>query len=322
MTERFSFQHQAVWSKANVYGIIIAKGKDTLDLLHRISTNNCNTLQSLEGTQTVLTNEKGRIIDIISVIQCPDFIMLLTSYGAEESVLHWIKKFIIMDDVVLHIATNEYKMIQVHGPESLQCISSVTGNSLIHLPLHHCTISTVESRNMYILRVPAISELCYTLIYSSSDISIDTFFETQNDIPFLTDNQYWIMRLEAGMGTYNNEYSQMYNPLEAGLLHLINFRKGCYIGQEVIARLDSYNKVNKRLIGIKSELPIIKNSIITHDDKEIGIITSSCFSDIYGNIALAYIRSEYAFQNDTITFELEKQQYSGIINLLPFSDES
>ena len=322
MTARFSFHHQAVWSKANVYGIIIAKGNDTLDLLHRLSTNNCNTLQVLEGTQTVLTNEKGRIIDIISIIQCPDCTMLLTSYGAEESVLQWIKKFIIMDDVILHIATSDYKMIQVHGPQSLQYITSFSGNSLLHLPLHHCTVSTVESCKVYIIRVPALSELCYTLIYSSLDISIDTFFETQNDIPFLEDNQYWIMRLEAGMGTYNNEYSHMYNPLEAGLLHLINFKKGCYIGQEVIARLDSYNKVNKRLIGIKSAYPIIINSIIIHDDKEIGIITGSCFSDIYGNIALAYIRSEYAYQNDTITFELEKQQYSGVINLLPFSDES
>jgi tRNA-modifying protein YgfZ len=322
MTARFSFHNQAVWSKAHVYGIIIAKGNDSLNLLHRISTNNCNTLQALEGTQTVLTNEKGRIIDIISIIQCPDFIMLVTSYGAEESVLHWIKKFIIMDDVKLHIATNDYDMIQVHGPQSLQFISSFSGNSLIHLPLHHCTISTIESSKVYILRVPALSELCYTLIYSSFDISIDKFFETQNDIPFLEDNQYWIMRLEAGMGTYNNEYSLMYNPLEAGLLHLINFKKGCYIGQEVIARLDSYNKVNKRLIGIKSEYPIIKNSVIIHDDKETGIITTSCFSDTHGHIALAYIRSEYAFQNDTISFELEKQPYSGIINLLPFSDES
>lgn len=322
MTERFSFQHQAVWSKAHVYGIIIAKGNDTLDLLHRISTNNCNTLQVLEGIQTVLTNEKGRIIDIVSIVTTPEYIMILTSYGAEESVLQWIRKFIIMDDVTLHIATNDFNMIQIHGPQSLQYISSFSGNSLVHLPLHHCSISTIESCKVYIIRVPALSELCYTLLYSSSDKSISTFFETQHDIPLLEDNQYWIMRLEAGMGIYTKEYSLMYNPLEAGLLHLINFKKGCYIGQEVIARLDSYNKVQKRLIGIKSEYPIIENSIIKHDDKEIGIITSSCFSDRYGNIALAYIRSEYAYQNDTISFEIMEQMYNGTIILLPFTDES
>ena len=59
------------------------------------------------------------------------------------------------------------------------------------------------------------------------------------------------LRIKAGVPVYGREMGESYNPLEAGLIGAIDFEKGCYIGQEVIARLDTYDKVQKILVSLK-----------------------------------------------------------------------
>ncbi len=284
------------WSKSGLPGIIKTTGDDIIDLIHRLSTNNCMNVTQHIGKQTILTNEKGRIIDIITILKRKEDYLILTSSNNELQVIQWLKKFIIMEQIRFEIVTDEYDMITVHGAQSLDCISQLLNTHDLDIPIHSM-ITSMELPSRIAIRLMPIHELQF-LVIDVKDTGLLNLFESSG-IAFFGESQFERERILSGMGIYGHELSESYNPLEAGLLHLIDFKKGCYIGQEVIARLDSYNKVQKRLMGFISQYPIVQDSIISIDAKEIGIVTSALQSTEY-TIGLAFIRSEQAFPDSVV----------------------
>ncbi|MEY3312992.1 MAG: hypothetical protein RLZZ578_512 [Bacteroidota bacterium] len=300
------------WSKSGLPGIIKTTGHDITDLIHRLSTNNCMNVTQQVGKQTVLTNEKGRIIDVITILQRKDDYLILTSSNNEIKVIQWLKKFIITEEIQFSIVTDEYEMITVHGAQSLDCISQLLNTHDLDIPIHSI-MTSLDLPTRFAIRIMPIHEMQFLVIDSINSGLINVF--ESSSIPFFDEVQFELERILAGMGIYGHELSDSYNPLEAGLLHLIDFKKGCYIGQEVIARLDSYNKVQKRLMGFISKYPISQNTIISIDSIEIGIVTSALQS-IEGTIGLAYIRSEHAFPNSTVDAKSEvASQLCTLLNL-------
>jgi folate-binding protein YgfZ len=99
-----------------------------------------------------------------------------------------------------------------------------------------------------------------------------------------------LVRIERGIPSIDAELDDRSNPLEAGLEDLINFEKGCYIGQEVVARLDTYDKLQRRLVGLRSAKPLSPGADLTADGRNVGRVTSSTISPEFGPIALAYVR--------------------------------
>jgi folate-binding protein YgfZ len=301
------------WSRNGIPGIIQADGQEVLDLIHRLSTNGCLNLQSQMGKQTILTNEKGRIIDVITVINRIDHTLILTSPGNEQQVISWLKKYIIMENIRFTIMTNDVEMVTIHGPESLDFVSQFIRGDLLTLPMHSA-ISKSDS-NRFAIRSMPIHELQFLIIDQKENGLLD-YFSSQKDIPELFSNDWNRERILAGQGIYSHEWSDAYNPLEAGLLHLIDFKKGCYIGQEVIARLDSYNKVNKRLMGISSQSHFEEHDLIYVEDEQIGVITSiSSLEDM--TIALGYVRSEHSYDETNIKIQHQGKSVDAVLHVLP-----
>ncbi len=116
------------------------------------------------------------------------------------------------------------------------------------------------------------------------------------DFKIVGDEAYNIFRIERGIPAVPNEINDFNNPLEIGLGSDVSFTKGCYIGQEVIARLDTYDKVQRSLKGITSDTDkgLTDNASIIYESKEIGKITSSVYSpNLKKNIALGLIKNEF-----------------------------
>ena len=91
-------------------------------------------------------------------------------------------------------------------------------------------------------------------------------------------------------------FVELTNPLECGLNKYVSFTKGCYIGQEVIARLDAYDKISKHMAGIKSTttIPVSEKPgdvKILVDGKDCGFATSAAHSDNFGNIGLGFVKT-------------------------------
>jgi folate-binding protein YgfZ len=113
------------------------------------------------------------------------------------------------------------------------------------------------------------------------------------------------VRIERGIPAFGKELTEDYNPHEANLVHHVSFSKGCYIGQEVIARLQTYQKVSKYLVGLRwdGEGPAL-DSFLVHDGKRMGIVTSAARLPHTGaNVGLGYVRKAFVEDGKTVADE-------------------
>ena len=127
------------------------------------------------------------------------------------------------------------------------------------------------------------------------------------------------LRIEAGIPSYGNDLYEDTLPLEAGVLSALSFTKGCYLGQEIVERARSRGKVNWRLVGllIGDPQPPLPEEKLVHQGKEVGEITSSCFSPtLRKTIALGYLRREVAEAGTSLV--LKDRKISVEVSKLPF----
>ena len=104
----------------------------------------------------------------------------------------------------------------------------------------------------------------------------------------LTLEEFTQLRMELGIPAFGYELTEDFNPLEAGLISHINFNKGCYIGQEVVARLNTYDKVQRKLVRASGEC-ILAEQDLTYDGRLVGVVTSAM-----NGAGLGFIRNSHA----------------------------
>ena len=284
------------------YKFIAVKGKDSIDLLDRLTTNDLKSLKSMEHAYSLLVSPKGRMIEILSILNLEDQIILGCSADSLDKVLEWIDFYTFGEEVEITLDEKDYQSkIMIMGENSIPFINSVFGIDM----------SLSEGKSMFIaLNKPLYGRIKllvvnknyfdfghYEIYASKEDIDYVLKLLKKNNgnfefVDYLNDDQFNNYRIVNNLAGYPTEINENYNPLEAGLKKYINFNKGCYIGQEVIARLDTYSKVKNRLVLIKSDTEL--NSELINEDKLIGNITSYTSSDFYnGDYKLAYIRKSF-----------------------------
>jgi len=118
------------------------------------------------------------------------------------------------------------------------------------------------------------------------------------------------IRIDAGVPRYGFDMSETTIPLEANLVNAISYSKGCYVGQEVVARVSHIGQVNKRLAQIKMSIGNHKvGTKIFYEEKEVGSLTS-----ISGTSALGYIRRECAIVDTQIQLKSDNQESNAIVS--------
>src|ERR1035437_7657419 len=116
------------------FGRLFARGKDAIDLLHRMSTNNMKPLETSKGQAilTALLNEKGRFIDVVKVVRDnAGEILLITSKDKEQAVSSWLDKFTIMEDARFEPATETIAQLLLCGPKATEIINQYQDGNLI-----------------------------------------------------------------------------------------------------------------------------------------------------------------------------------------------
>lgn len=286
-------------------GIIELKGNDVLDFIHRISTNAVKDLPKEGLTNTVFVTEKGRIIDLATLMNFEGHQILICSDIHKLKVLSWINKYVISDDVKANDANGKYTLLELIGPQADSLITLICGSVINSIQPESFKIINTEGMLFFLLKLREKNgSIKFWVIADSSNAQKFTKFLIDNkgvfNLSLIGEDAYNIYRIEQGLLISPNELNDNYNPLEAGLKDYISFTKGCYIGQEVIARLDTYEKVQKFIYGIElSENIETDSGFVLYDSEgnEVGLITSSVYSERFKkNIGLAYVQK--AFAND------------------------
>ena len=291
---------------ASYTGRLKATGEDALDLLNRLSTNKVIDLQPGEGTPTILTTDRGRILDLITVLNAGDHLLLLTSPGTQEPVIQWLDKYTIMEDLTVEDVSAFTAMLAVWGPGALASLETAVGSSLAELPLYHSAEHPLGGASVRVVstRIAALPG-CYVITSSQAAPAVWQSIVDAGAKPIGT-AAYEAARISYSLPVYGSEMGDDYNPLEAGLIGSIDFAKGCYIGQEVIARLDTYRKVQKYLVKLAFETgaSVSPGATLKQEGQVVGKVTSVATIPTTNDlIGLAYVRTKAAVQGARLELE-------------------
>jgi folate-binding protein YgfZ len=179
---------------------------------------------------------------------------MTVSVGKEQQVIEWLDKYTIMEDAKFIRASETLHQFGLFGPRSFDLVKQFTDVDLINLPTFSTIETTVAGFPVLIQKFVRLAESGW-LVFASSDVSGDVKQFLEAEVlalggAVLDDETFDVIRIESGMPVAPNELNEKHNPLESTLVSAVSFTKGCYIGQEVIARLDSYDKVQRHMLGV------------------------------------------------------------------------
>lgn len=309
------------------YSIIELRGKDSLDFLHRITTNSIKDLKKEEVKQTIFTTEKGRILSVATVFNFDTHQFLVVGKSNKERVLGWINKYIIADDVAMSDATGRFNILELSGPQSHSFVTLVCGNIANDINSNSFKVVNAEEILFFLSKITDFNgrEKYWILADDDNTIKLINYMKENHGIfnfGLIGEEAYYEFRVSMGIPAAPNEINDQYNPHEANLVHLVDFNKGCYIGQEVIARLDTYSKVQKYLAGVLLEENVSNNqhfALLDEDENEVGVVTSLVNSKkLDKSIGLAYIRKNFLTPGTVLTAKNSQILTKARVQELPF----
>ena len=286
------------------YACLRVGGADALDLLHRLSTNDLKRLRAGQTARTILTNEKGRMIDLVTVAVLDDGLLLIVSRGNEHHFQRWIEKFTITEDITFSNITRDAEIGCLVGPSALESASLLAGcpvpaDGIIVVPDGSRPLTVVSTSARWGWEV-------YLLSTGEADHAGPILEDRCRDagIAVIGRNDYECARIARARPAYGSEISEAFTPHDAGLAEFISATKGCYVGQEVLARMVTYQKARKGLIGFISALPLPSDggkALLFKDDVEVGVLTSSSPRQVYGRtLGLGIVRTDLVSLGDSV----------------------
>lgn len=266
-------------------GLIAVWGKEAVQFLNGMITNDVAKLEDGAQMLAAFPNAQGRLLAVIRVRREGDRFLFETEDVTREKVYNNLFRFTFAGDFFVEDLSNNYKFFFVEGQRS-----KLEGQ--------------IEFGNDFFI---------------PRDAEIDLF-----DAVEISDELYEVLRIEKGVPLYGVDIDETTIVPELGLDGLISYNKGCYIGQEIIARIYFRGHVAKQLRGLvlSEELRVrSKEQLLelkTPEGKNAGRITSVCYSPkLKKNIALGYVRYDYLAEGT----ELKIGETTAIVKNLPFIDK-
>ena len=320
-TEYQAAHSGAVLRDASHWGRFLIGGKDHLEFLHRMSTNDFVNMKPGEGIEAVFPDNRGRILEMGDFYRGTGQTLAILSPPGRKRLPAWLDRYIFGEDFTLEDVTEKLGMLELSGPQATSFVLATLGLDL-NETCDHQLVKQPKEDELWLARVDRFGHPGLRVIGPAEIIvSVAENFLKRGACP-LGEEAFETLRIEAGLPLYERELTEAYNPWEAGLDRAIHLNKGCYVGQEVIARLDTYAKVKQHLMGLilsGDALPAPDTPLLV-EGREVGKITSATHSPLQGqNIALAYIRNLHCTPGTRAKFLLNGEEHKTEIVTLPFA---
>lgn len=279
---------------SKTFGRVRLHGTTRIDFLHRMSSGEVRNLRPGQGATTVLTTPNARMIDYVVALPFVDSILLLTGGGNSEKVMAWLRKYVFFnDDVQIDDESDAQLMLGIFGEGAGQFIFNAAGHAADHL-VDKPAYALAATQDVIVIKAPPMQGAGYYLIRQKPSAGNGNAHALSTPLAHIS---YDDLRIAHGYPRFPNEISEDYIPLEAGLTDAVSFSKGCYIGQEIIARMDSRGQIAKRLVKLEAGAGEFAEGDAIFDAtlQPIGKITSAQSTLFDGRrFALGYVRTPHA----------------------------
>ncbi len=293
-------------------------GPDRLRYLNGMLTNDVLALKSGDAQRSIKTTHKGKVQGVLRVRAEEESVLVDVLEVAAPVVAEALVKLLIMDDATLSDATADREIVNVQGPGAAEVLSKagydVQGlESLKHRVQQGLTAvrDDVYGVPSYELHVAAgQSEDLLGRLSDAGGIAVSSEALT-------------VLRVEAGVPIDGADLNEGTIPLEARLEPAISFTKGCYLGQEVIARAHNLGGVKHILVGFEVRGEVVPEAgaevFVQGVEKPTGTITSAVYSPTRGGvIALGYVRVVHQEANTELRLSWSGQESTAAVVTLPF----
>ncbi len=272
-------------------GMLKFTGKTRLDLINRMSTQKLDDLGSGEGTATILTTDIGRIIDRLILYASSDSIYCLTGENNAQQIADYLKRFVFfMDDFHVEDLSANTAILAIYGRRAADSLAELFGEAT-DLDIHHWREAKLGQINVYLHKTDPVAGDGYFLM--SQEVDKEALLEqlVAHGLPIIDELSFEYLRIESGQPRFGHEIALDYIPLEANLWSDVSFNKGCYTGQEIIARMESRGRLAKKLVRLKAEKSLDIGGDLSLDGKKVGTVTSEAAGP-NGVLALAFVKTK------------------------------
>jgi tRNA-modifying protein YgfZ len=267
-------------------GKLALTGSQAKEFLHGQVTNDIEGLSPGSGCYAAFLDHKGKMQGDMRVLDLGDELWLDCERVALQDLFNMIRRYKLGLDVELHKRTLECGLLSLIGPDARR----VAGGELAE-PEHACERGSLGGAAV----VRVVTDLGVDVICAADDMSrVRGALEAAGAVP-VSEAAAEVLRVESGRPRYGVDLDQSVIPQEAGLNErAVSFSKGCYVGQETVARLHYRGKPNRHLRGLRLSEPEPSGAELRLGEKVVGRLGSVVVSPRLGPIALAIVRREAA----------------------------
>jgi folate-binding protein YgfZ len=282
-------------------GVLDLAGADRVAFLQGQLTQDVRAMAPAEVRPAAGLTPKGKIIYLARVLALPDALRLLVPAGAREGVLSHLTKYVIFQKVTIADRSDAFALFGLYGPRA-------------------SGVATPEGA----FPLPPEGEFSgEVLVPAGGAGDFEKMLEGAGSAR-LSEASAEVLRVEAGRPRFGSEVDETHFPDEVGLDAAISTTKGCYVGQEIVARTRTYGRVNRRLVGFRfPDGAIAAGSLLKRPEEaepgkvEQGRVTSAVLSPVFGAIGLGY-----AFRDVPVGLRLvsaSDPSRGAVVSVLPFS---
>ncbi len=306
--ETWDAEYRALRSGAGVVDLgartrVELRGEDRLKLLGALCTAQVDGLRPGQGRETFLANAKGKVLAHVFVLAADDRVVLAGSPGQAERIAAHVNRYILREDVAVVDATRTWGTLLLGGPAAAATLGRAISAPLPEGRLDHA----IHPLGGHPVRV------CRTDLLGAADFLLSVRHEAVGELARRLEaagavrcsSAAWeAARIESGWPEYGRDITEENFPQEVGRDALaVSRTKGCYLGQETIARIDSQGHVNRKLVGLRFDgerIPPAATTLVAGGKRQ-GWVTSAAFSPKLGAaLAWGIVRREYASPGDRL----------------------
>ncbi len=277
--------------------VVSVTGPDRLSFLHGMVTNDVKGLSATGVLYAALLTPKGAMVADARLVRREEDVLLLLEPGLAEPVLAHLQRFLISEDAALADASRDFGHLSLVGPRAWTLVRRLFGLPGDAPPTRHALLGGLESHAVLVLPSGLLLQGVDVLVSSAALEAVFTALldsGSEEGLRPVGFEALEVLRVERGVPRFGADMDERTIPLEANLERALHYQKGCYVGQEVIARATFRGHMNRRLVGLLlGQAHPAPRTELFHGDKKVGFVTSVVHSERLGQqVALGYVHRD------------------------------
>lgn len=311
-------------------GRFLVTGSEAVLFLNGLITNDMKTLAENQWMPAAFPNVQGRLIASVRVVRCKDdttgkkagpTFLIDTEAATHEPVLKTVGRFTLAGDFHVTDSTGLTALLSVQGKRAAEIVRIVLGDLVAQTPRNGVATTEWQQQTVTVLRATHTAEDGFDLIVNAEHARALWAALVAARARPVGHDALNILRIEAGQPLYGIDMDETTVVTEANLDDAVSYTKGCYVGQEIIARIKYRGHVAKKMVGLIFDRAVkLENDVRIRslEDKEIGRVTSATLSPHLGcTIGLGYVKYDYIAPETEVRAISGENQIAARVSGLP-----